>query len=98
MRSATINPPVTVSPSEWGPEPIDLTKPTFVRLRDGPKGRVREPPQQDEPALHSFLSGLCLEARRMRFFTGAADMNYAARLGVAMGEDRCGLVAHDEAG
>lgn len=98
MRTATIDPPATVSPSDWGSEPVDLSKPKLMRLRDGSKVTVRQSNPRDQATLHSFLSGLCLDARRMRFFTGAADMNSAARLGVAMGEDRCGLVAHDEAG
>jgi GNAT superfamily N-acetyltransferase len=69
-----------------------------IRLRDGARVTVRAARPQDEPALLSFLSGLCLEARRMRFFTGAADIVYAAHLAVATGDDRYGLIAHDEEG
>jgi GNAT superfamily N-acetyltransferase len=52
----------------------------------------------DEPALRSFLSELCLEARRLRFFSGAANMAIAAHMVAATGADRVGLVAHDETG
>ncbi len=69
-----------------------------MRLRDGARVTLRAATPQDEPALLSFLSGLCLEARRMRFFTGAADIEYAAHLAAATGDDRCGLIAHDEEG
>ena len=52
----------------------------------------------DEPALRSFLDGLCLEARRLRFFTGAADIAFAARLGAVADAEHYGLIAHDETG
>ena len=71
---------------------------TSIRLRDGAHVSVRAATAQDEPALLEFLSGLCLEAKRLRFFTGAADMAYAAHLAAATGPDRYGLIAHDEAG
>jgi GNAT superfamily N-acetyltransferase len=67
-------------------------------LRDGSRVTVRRVGAGDEPALRSFLSGLCLEAQRLRFFTGAADIRYAAHLAAATGADRCGLLAHDEEG
>jgi 23S rRNA G2445 N2-methylase RlmL len=70
----------------------------LVRLRDGSQVTLRAASAADEPALRAFLSGLCLEARRMRFFTGAADIDYAAHLAAATGADRCGLIAHDETG
>jgi GNAT superfamily N-acetyltransferase len=70
----------------------------LVRLRDGSSVTVRAARAQDEPALLVFLSRLCLEARRMRFFTGAADIEYAAHLVAATGGDRYGLIAHDEEG
>lgn len=69
-----------------------------VRLRDGSSVTVREAIADDEPALLAFLSGLCLEAKRLRFFTGAPDLTGAAHLAAATGSDRCGLLAHDEAG
>ncbi len=76
----------------------DLSATQLVRLRDGSSVTVRAATARDEPALLSFLNGLCLEARRMRFFTGAADIPYAAHLAAATGADRYGLIAHDEAG
>jgi GNAT superfamily N-acetyltransferase len=69
----------------------------LVRLRDGSNVTVRPARPRDEPALRSFLAGLCLEARRLRFFSAAADLAYAAHLGSATGVERYGLVAHDEA-
>jgi RimJ/RimL family protein N-acetyltransferase len=68
------------------------------RLRDRSSVALRPATARDEPALRSFLTGLCLEAQRLRFFTGAADMSLAAHLVAATGSDRFGLLAHDEAG
>jgi GNAT superfamily N-acetyltransferase len=70
----------------------------LLRLRDCSSVTVRASTAQDEPALLGLLSGLCLEAKRLRFFTGAADMAYAAHLVASTGADRYGLIAHDEAG
>jgi acetate---CoA ligase (ADP-forming) len=69
-----------------------------VRLRDGSSVSIRRAGTQDEPALRSFLSGLCLEARRLRFFTGGADIGSAARLAATKDATHYGLVAHDEEG
>jgi GNAT superfamily N-acetyltransferase len=81
------------------PKPSAEPAPTqLIRLRDGSNVTVRPAGAQDEPALRSFLAGLCLEARRLRFFSAAADLADAAHLGAAGGADRCGLVAHDETG
>jgi GNAT superfamily N-acetyltransferase len=76
----------------------DLGAAKLARLRDGSWVTVRATGARDEPALLVFLSELCLEARRMRFFTGAADIEYAAHLGAASGPDRLGLIVHDEGG
>lgn len=92
MSTTVINPP------ERAPDATDLSEARFMRLRDRSKVAVRQSNLGDEPALHTFLSGLCLEARRLRFFTGAADMGYAARLGVAADAAHCGLIAFDEMG
>ncbi len=70
----------------------------LVLLRDGSSVTVRSATSEDEPALRSFLQGLCLEARRLRFFTGAMDIDQAAHWAVLTGSDRCGLLAHDETG
>jgi GNAT superfamily N-acetyltransferase len=70
----------------------------LVRLRDGSLVTIRPATGQDEPALRSFLSGLCLTARHLRFFTAGADIASAAHLMAATGSDRSGLVTHDEEG
>jgi GNAT superfamily N-acetyltransferase len=70
----------------------------LLRLRDGSSVAVRDASAADEPALLTFLSGLGLEAKRMRFFTGGAAMAYAAHLAAATSADRYGLTARDEAG
>lgn len=70
----------------------------LVRLRDGTSVTLRPTNAQDEPELRSFLSGLCPEARRLRFFTGGADIDCAAHFAAATGVDRYGLIAHDQAG
>ncbi|HME04979.1 MAG TPA: GNAT family N-acetyltransferase [Solirubrobacteraceae bacterium] len=69
-----------------------------VCLRDGSSVTIRTVIGTDEPALRSFLQGLSSNARRFRFFTGAADMVFAAHLGAAADAEHCGLIAHDEAG
>jgi len=88
--------PALTSP-QLGPA-ADPIAPELLRLRDSSSVTVRASTAQDEPALLVFLSGLCLEAKRLRFFTGAADMTYAAHLAARTGADRYGLIAHDEAG
>jgi GNAT superfamily N-acetyltransferase len=98
MQTATVNQPATAHPRERGFDPTDLSNAQLVRLRDGSKVAVRQSKPGDEAALHTFLSGLCLEARRLRFFTGAADISYAARLGVVTDATHYGLIAHDEIG
>jgi GNAT superfamily N-acetyltransferase len=70
----------------------------LTQLRDGSSVTVRHVSGDDEPALLAFLSGLCLEARRLRFFTGAADLSFAAHLGAKEGARNCGLIARDETG
>jgi GNAT superfamily N-acetyltransferase len=80
------------------PNSGDSSEAELVRLRDGSSVTVRPATAHDEPELRSFLSKLCLEARRLRFFTGAADIAYAAHLAAATGADRYGLIAHDQAG
>jgi L-amino acid N-acyltransferase YncA len=69
-----------------------------VRLREGSTVTVRPAGAGDEPALRSFLSGLSLEAKRLRFFTRAPDISFAAHLAASTDAGRYGLVAHDEAG
>ncbi len=69
-----------------------------MRLRDGSSVRLRQATPGDEAALGEFLEGLCLEARRLRFFSGAANIDIAARWAVAAGPERYGLIAIDESG
>jgi GNAT superfamily N-acetyltransferase len=69
-----------------------------VRLRDGSRVTLRPATRGDEAALREFLAGLCLEARRLRFFSGAADIDTAAHWAVAMGPERYGLIATGDAG
>jgi GNAT superfamily N-acetyltransferase len=71
---------------------------TGARLRDGSPVTIRLSKADDEPALREFLSELCLEARRLRFFTGAVDLDQAAHLSAEAGSDRIGLLAFDEDG
>ncbi len=42
--------------------------------------------------------GLCLEARRLRFFSGGVDIGSAARLAATADSRHYGLIAHDEEG
>ena len=91
MRTtATASPPLSGGRHPSGVE--------LIRLRDGSSVTVRQASGEDEPALLAFLSGLCLEARRLRFFTGAANLTYAAHLAAKKDAQNCGLIAHDEAG
>ncbi len=86
-------------PAPPADRPIEATAETGrVRLRDGSVVTIRPVLADDEPALHSFLAGLCLEARRLRFFSGAIDIARAASLGVADDAAHHGLLAHDELG
>jgi GNAT superfamily N-acetyltransferase len=70
----------------------------LVVLRDGSLVTIRPASAGDEPALRSFLGGLCPEARRLRFFTGAADLTCAAHIAAVIDERHYGLLAHDELG
>lgn len=69
-----------------------------VRLRDGSVAALRLARAQDEPALLAFLTGLGLEARRLRFFTGGTNLAVASHLVAATDAKHCGVIAHDEAG
>jgi CheY-like chemotaxis protein len=88
-------------PAVRRPPPPERAKPPrvpaneLVRLRDGSFVAVRAATPDDEQALRTFLNGLCLEARHMRFFSAAADLTYTAHIGSATGADRHGLLAHD---
>jgi GNAT superfamily N-acetyltransferase len=73
-------------------------EPKLVHLRDGSAVSVRPAGPSDEAPLRTFLTGLCPEARRMRFFTGAADMGRAAHQAADTAPNRYGLLVHDELG
>ncbi len=70
----------------------------LVRLRDGSMVRIRPVGEDDETQLRAFLGGLCVQARRLRFFSGAVDLAVAARFAADTAKGRYGLVALDEAG
>jgi GNAT superfamily N-acetyltransferase len=76
----------------------DPSEVELVRLRDGSSVTIRPASARDEPALRSFLDGLCLEARRLRFFSGAANIDSAAHLASITDARQYGLIAHDEEG
>ena len=94
MRSACPTLPVSATTvSVDDPSGVEL-----VRLRDGSRVTVRPATTADEPALRSFLMGLCPEARRLRFFSGAVNIRPAAHLAATTDARHYGLVAHDEEG
>ncbi len=72
--------------------------PLRTRLRDGSPVVVREVADGDLRALSSFLAGLSLEARRLRFFTGGIDTARIAPAIAATGPGRLGLIASDADG
>jgi L-amino acid N-acyltransferase YncA len=70
----------------------------LIRLRDGSFVTVRAVGKEDEAPLQRFLGGLCPEARRLRFFSGAVDIAKAAHWAADPATGRYGLIAHDETG
>jgi hypothetical protein len=72
--------------------------PELVTLRDGSSVTVRPVGQDDEASLQTFLIGLCANSRRLRFFTGGANIAGAAHWAAGTPADRYGLLAHDETG
>jgi GNAT superfamily N-acetyltransferase len=83
--------------------PAVPTRPEVVHLRDGTTVAIRPVRPADEAPLRTFLAGLCPEARRLRFFTGAADVKRAAQWAADTvpgreHRDQYGLLAHDETG
>jgi len=69
-----------------------------VALRDGRRVTVREATAADEPAIGEFLTGLCLETRRLRFFGVGLDVARVAHTIGPTRADRLGLVSLDAAG
>jgi len=95
-READLRAAQAQTTSGEGTRAISLDDAIDARLRDGSPVTVRLSTEGDEPALRKLLSELCLETRRLRFFTGAVDLEEAAHLGAEDGPDRIGLVAFDE--
>ncbi len=54
--------------------------------------------EDDEEQLLVFFEDLCLESRRMRYFSGAVDLASAARWAALESADRYGLIAREETG
>jgi L-amino acid N-acyltransferase YncA len=69
-----------------------------IVLRDGSSVHIRPTVGADEQALRGFLMELCPNSRRLRFFTGAADISDAAHWAALTNSDRFGLLALDEQG
>jgi GNAT superfamily N-acetyltransferase len=69
-----------------------------VRLRDGSSVAVRVVRAGDEAPLLQFLTNLCANSRRLRFFSGCVDVAAAAHWAAGTPPDRYGLLAHDETG
>jgi GNAT superfamily N-acetyltransferase len=88
----------TVTPPRPAVSDADEGRTRLARLRDRSLVSIRPASEADEPALHAFLSGLCPQARRLRYFSGGADMGFAAHLAASAGSGCYGLMAHDEAG
>lgn len=65
-----------------------------IALRDGSTVHVRPTRAGDEPAILAFLTGLSLESRYFRFFSGAPNLEEAAhRAANSELNERCNLVA-----
>jgi GNAT superfamily N-acetyltransferase len=77
---------------------MSLDEAATACMRDGSRVTIRLSTADDEPALIGFLAGLCLETRRLRFFTGAVDLREAAHLSAESEPRRAALLAFDEGG
>jgi GNAT superfamily N-acetyltransferase len=69
-----------------------------VSLRDGSQVTVSPVSEGDEDELLGLLENLCLESRRMRFFSGAVDLENAAHWAALTSAGRYGLIAREESG
>jgi GNAT superfamily N-acetyltransferase len=69
-----------------------------VKLRDGSSATIRTVGQGDETPLLQFLTDLCADSRRLRFFSGCVDVAGAAHWAAGTPADRHGLLAHDQMG
>jgi GNAT superfamily N-acetyltransferase len=88
----------TTHPAGVATAPLDRPVEERVTLLDGSVAVLRQICPEDEGAMRSFLDGLCLEARRYRFFSGAANIASAAHLTVSTATMQYGLIAVDETG
>jgi GNAT superfamily N-acetyltransferase len=81
--------------------PVPASRPSvpeLVTLRDGSSVTVRAVGPGDEASLQTFLTGLCANSLRLRFFTGGTNIASAAHWAAGTPTDRYGLLAHDETG
>jgi hypothetical protein len=85
------------APASRPPAPANRP-PELVTLRDGSSVTLRAVGQDDEAPLQAFLTGLCANSLRLRFFTGGANIVGAAHWAAGTPADRYGLLAHDETG
>ena len=69
-----------------------------VWLRNGERVTVRESGPADERAIGDLLSGLSMEARTRRFFSGGVDVPRLTSAIAVSTPDRIGLVALDASG
>lgn len=69
-----------------------------AHLRTGRVVVVRTLTEEDEEPLCRFIEGLCLEARRLRFFSGGVDIERMAHDVAATGPGRLGVIAIDAQG
>ncbi len=67
-------------------------------MRDGSTVTLRPVGAGDEAALLRFLHELCASSRRLRFFTGAADLRSAAHWAADVEPGGFGLIASDPEG
>lgn len=70
----------------------------MVTLRDGSSVTVRPVGQDDEASLQTFLTDMCANSLRLRFFTSGANVADAAHWAACTPTDRYGLLAHDQTG
>lgn len=98
MRKRAAHASLWTSVNASPPPPGSQSEPGRVRLRDGSLVSVRPVSDGDEAPLRGFLAHLSPEARRQRFFTGAADLEKAAHWAADTDPDRYGLLAHDQSG
>lgn len=94
-RTTTLRPDPPASPPHPPPSDVDLAaREVDVALRDGSPVHVRPVRADDLPALQAFLGDLSPAAQRLRWFTGAANVDAAARWAADVDRrERDGLIA-----